>query len=344
MMLALRDAAFARGRFALVGGVIALLTLLVSLLSGLTAGLGAQSTSALEAAGKAGVSRIQTSTTDMGLSSITPAQIKDAQSAVGADHAVAVTIRMARLESAAGEKPVQAAVFAAGRPTPWVAAVPERGLALPADMATALKVSVGDSVKVNGVAQTVSSVTAPEVSYAHAAVVGMPASQAAAVLHADAPNAILTDSTTLAVDGLTTHTVKDSFNLIPGYKSEHGSLLLIQVILYVIAGLVVAAFLTIWTLQRTRDLALLRALGASEGFLFRDGLAQAGIVLLGGTLVGGLAGWGLGALAAQAVPFQLSLTTLGLPAALILAVGFVGSLGAVSRVRTINPLSALAGN
>ena len=49
MYLALRDLRFAKGRFMLMGGVVALITLLLVLLSGLTAGLGNQSTSALAA-------------------------------------------------------------------------------------------------------------------------------------------------------------------------------------------------------------------------------------------------------------------------------------------------------
>ena len=49
MFLALRDIRFAKGRFALMGGVVALITLLLVMLSGLTAGLGNQSTSAIAA-------------------------------------------------------------------------------------------------------------------------------------------------------------------------------------------------------------------------------------------------------------------------------------------------------
>lgn len=349
MLLARRDAAFAWGRFALVGGVIALLTLLVSLLSGLTAGLGSQSTSALEDAGKNGVTRVLTSGENLGLSTVTADQAKAAEADASRDgkQALPLTVGMARLErkgAPSTETPHQAAVFAAPRTSSWAASVPEQGLALPASLAGELGVKSGDTVLVNGTELKVSKTDAPDTSYAHAPVVGLPEAKAREVLHTQNANALLTDSDSLSVDGLTSRTVKDSFNAIPGYRSEHGSLLMIQVILYVIAGLVVAAFLTIWTLQRTRDLSLLRALGASEGFLFRDGIAQAAIVLIGGTLVGGLAGWGLGALAASAVPFALTPQALALPAVLVLAVGFLGSLGAVSRVRTVNPLAALGGN
>src|SRR6476660_8603178 len=47
VFLAIRDIRFAKGRFALMGGVVALITLLLVMLSGLTAGLGNQSTSAI---------------------------------------------------------------------------------------------------------------------------------------------------------------------------------------------------------------------------------------------------------------------------------------------------------
>lgn len=47
MFVAVRDLRFAKGRFALMGTVVVLMTLLVVLLSGLTAGLGKQSTSAI---------------------------------------------------------------------------------------------------------------------------------------------------------------------------------------------------------------------------------------------------------------------------------------------------------
>ena len=51
MFLAIRDIRFAKGRFALMGAVVALITLLLVMLSGLTAGLGEQSTSAIDKLG-----------------------------------------------------------------------------------------------------------------------------------------------------------------------------------------------------------------------------------------------------------------------------------------------------
>ena len=92
---------------------------------------------------------------------------------------------------------------------------------------------------------------------------------------------------------------------LPAYSSEHGSLLMMQAFLYGIGALVVIAFLTVWSIQRTREVAILRALGASRGWVLRDALAQSAAVLLGGTALGLVLG-GLGLSV-----FALSLGVLG---------------------------------
>ena len=54
MFLALRDLRFATGRFALMGCVVALISLLLVMLSGLTGGLAHQNTAALDSFDKTG--------------------------------------------------------------------------------------------------------------------------------------------------------------------------------------------------------------------------------------------------------------------------------------------------
>ncbi|MGV0435788.1 FtsX-like permease family protein [Corynebacterium mastitidis] len=76
--------------------------------------------------------------------------------------------------------------------------------------------------------------------------------------------------------------MRDSFGGLAAYQSERGSLLSIQGLLYGISALVILAFLSVWTIQRTRDIAVLRALGASRGYVLRDSLGQAALVLSAG--------------------------------------------------------------
>ena len=69
--------------------------------------------------------------------------------------------------------------------------------------------------------------------------------------------------------------LKEAFNASPGYEAETMTLSMIQMFLYAICALVVGAFFTVWTIQRKHEIAVLRAVGASTGYLLRDGLAQA---------------------------------------------------------------------
>ncbi|MDA8296106.1 MAG: hypothetical protein M0004_05895 [Actinomycetota bacterium] len=60
----------------------------------------------------------------------------------------------------------------------------------------------------------------------------------------------------------------------PGYVAETATMSLIIDFLYVIAALIVGAFFTVWTIQRKADIGLLKALGASNGLVIRDALAE----------------------------------------------------------------------
>ncbi|MFD0539894.1 ABC transporter permease [Actinomadura luteofluorescens] len=95
--------------------------------------------------------------------------------------------------------------------------------------------------------------------------------------------------------GTTTLAQGDAKSAIPSFSSENGSLQLMRGFLFAISALVIGAFFTVWTIQRRGDVAVLKALGASTGYLLRDALAQAVLVLLAGAGLGGAAagsrGW-----------------------------------------------------
>lgn len=117
-----------------------------------------------------------------------------------------------------------------------------------------------------------------------------------------------------------------------------------QGFLYVISALVTVAFLTVWTIQRTRDLSILRALGASGNYLLKDSLSQAAVILTIGAGLGGLIGWGLGALASGVLPFELSAATVVVPTLGIWLLGLLGALLATRKVSQTDPMIALGGN
>src|SRR5699024_6504375 len=126
--------------------------------------------------------------------------------------------------------------------------------------------------------------------------------------------------------------LKESFNGLASYSSEQGSLLTMQGFLYVISALVTVAFLSVWTIQRTRDLSILRALGASGNFLRRGARVEAAVGLTLGAGLGGLVGWGLGAPASGVLPSDLGAAPLLAPTIGIWLLGMLGALLATCKV------------
>lgn len=141
----------------------------------------------------------------------------------------------------------------------------------------------------------------------------------------------------------TTMTLEESFNASPGYQAETLTLQMIQWFLYAIGALVVGAFFTVWTIQRSHELAVLRAMGASAGYLLRDGLAQAAILLVTFTAVGVGIGVGLGALMPEGMPFALEAPAIATASAATILLGLLGAAVAVLRVTRIEPITALGG-
>lgn len=369
MFLALRDIRFAKGRFALMGSVVALITLLLVMLSGLTAGLGNQNTSALaKMGGAAPVSQIvfgapgdndaKVSFTE---SEVTAAQAKTWADTPGVASAVPVGVNQTRLQAKGATKgTTNVAVFGVGAGGNEAGIAPSNvgddTIVIGAGVAKELNLAAGDMVTLAGVDLKVSAVV-PDQWYSHTAVVwtSLPAwtklahisdpNQLATVLAVtfDAGSTVNVDSANAAAGTVST-TRTGSFAGLGGYKSENGSLMMMQAFLYGISALVIVAFLTVWTVQRTRDIAVLKAMGASGSYLLRDALTQAAIVLLAGAALGGAVGIVGGFFAAQAAPFLLTPATTLLPIVGIVVLGLLGAAAAVRNVTKVDALIALGGN
>lgn len=216
-----------------------------------------------------------------------------------------------------------------------------------------LAARAGDRLRLGGREVTVAAV-AGDASYSHTPVVWTAladwqrfgADGAGGTDHATVIALTTTGGADLAAGdraaGTSTLTLDGSLTAIGSYQAENGSLQLMRGFLFAISALVIGAFFTVWTIQRSGDVAVLKALGASTPYLLRDALGQAVVMLAIGTGLGTALASGIGALVSGgAVPFVLDAATVLVPAAVMIALGAVGAALSIRRITAVDPLTAL---
>lgn len=351
MYVAWRDLRHARGRFVLMTGVIALLSILVGFLSGLTGGLGYQNISGITSLpgthvvmNSAGPGQSPTWSD----SAVTENQARRWREADGVG-SVAV-LGVGQLRATARDVNAAVAVFGTDSTLGEISRPATGGAVLSVPAAAALHAGVGDTITISGRTFTVTAVSG-DGWYSHTPIVytSLADWQALAVAQGTYATALLVsgrpDWDAVATSTHTQVTTKlGSLSLLPAFSSEVGSLLMIVGMLFAISALVVGAFFTVWTIQRKSDIAILKALGASNRALRRDAMGQALVVLVVGIVIGlavtTVAGLGI----RGAMPFLLSPLTTVAPAVLMAVLGLAGAALAVRSISSAEPLTALGSN
>ncbi len=366
MFVAWRDLRAAKGRFALMGGVVVLMTLLVTLLSGLTAGLGRESTSGiadlpadhLAFAAPAGDQDISFSD-----SSVTADQWRawaQVPGVIAAEPLSIATTKATGGQRSGDDVARSAAVSVFGvrggsSLLPGGTQVDDGSVVLSTGAAEDLGVAGGDDLRIAGRDLVVADV-AGGASYSHTPVVwtslddatrlvpGGPAGaeRSATVIALstdDVDDAALADADELL--GTSTVTTSGALQAIGSYASENGSLQLMRGMLFGISALVIGAFFTVWTIQRSGDIAVLKALGATTRYLMKDAIGQALVLLVAGTALGAGIAAAIGAAAAGTVPFALTVSTMLAPPLVLIVLGALGAVLSVRRITSVDPLTAL---
>lgn len=373
MFLALRELSFARGRFALMGSVVALIGVLMVLLSGLSVGLVNDGVSGLQ---KLPVDAFAFEH-DVDKSAAFTRSVVDVETAAtwaAADGvAEAAPFGLALVNTATDKAlDLDLALFGVERDS-WLAPEVSTGTALADEGQIVLPgtlredVSVGDVVTIDQVGTELEVVgfvdgqhtfghvdvgyvdlrTWQEVRAGVRPGEDVPAhayeevSSIAVKFDGDGPDLAAVD----AKADTTTLTLTQSFGASPGYTAETSTLTLIQVFLYAISALVVGAFFTVVTIQRKHEIAVLRAMGASTRYLLRDSLTQSAILLVVSAGIGVGIGLALGAsISGTEMPFALEAAPIAVATVLLIVLGMIGAASAVTRITRVDPLTALGGN
>lgn len=375
MFLAMRELWFARTRFLLMGAVVALISILMVILSGLSSGLVVDGVSALQRTPVQAFAFAEGTKADSAFSrSVVTQDQADAWRArpdVARAELFGNTIVNAKTESGV---PVDLTLFGI-RPGSFLEPSVAEGAPLGgdtdvvlSDSARAIGVELGDTIVVDrlGTRLDVVGFTSDKRTFGHVDVAYLPLStwqeiHAGVRLGEQVPPSAYTEASVVAIEGVdgalpdltagdaaagtTAKILEESFDSSPGYSAEMMTMSMITAFLYAISALVVGAFFTIWTVQRSREIAVLRAMGASTGFLLRDALLQAVIVLVGSVAFGVLVGLGLGSgLEGSGMPFVLESGPVARGAVLLVVLGLLGAALAVVRIVRVDPLAALGEN
>ncbi len=144
------------------------------------------------------------------------------------------------------------------------------------------------------------------------------------------------DLGTITIDKATAYTASS------GYVEEVQSVQMIQAFLFIISAVVMGAFFSVWTVQRTKEIGLVKALGASNAYLLRDSLGQVLLLMIAATAIGTLAAIQVGrTLEVSSFPFMLVPETVAASAVMLVIAGLIGSALSLRLILKIDPIIAL---
>ena len=375
MFLALRQLSFSRGRFALMGAVVTLIAILMVLLSGLAVGLTNDGVSGLQRIGVTAFAFQKDVSKDSSFSRsvVGPAEVEawQQQDGVAAAAPFGNTLVNARTNSGIEIDLALFGVEIGSFIDPDVAQgarlAGERQVVVSSTAAES-GIQVGDIVIIEptGIEMSVVGILGEQQTFGHVDVGYVPLRTWQEVRAGMRPGDVVPDHvyqefTAVALEaengssldlaagdaaaGTTSLTREESYGASPGFTAETSTLQLIQGFLYVISAVVVGAFFTVLTIQRQPDIAVLRAMGASTGYLLRESLLQSIVLLVLSASVGVGIGLAAGAfISATQIPFALEAPAILGATMLLLVLGLVGAAFAVIRITRIEPLTALGGN
>jgi putative ABC transport system permease protein len=153
------------------------------------------------------------------------------------------------------------------------------------------------------------------------------------------------DAVRAAVDDATasTETLGEAATIeaIPGIVEQNATFTAVIGVTVFIAGLVIALFFALLTLERLGLYAVLKAVGGSSGTLVAGVVVQSVVVAAGAFVLGGLLTLGLLQVVPDGIPLQLELSRAASTLVLITVAAVVGALVSLRRIVRIDPAAAI---
>lgn len=358
MFVASRDLRRGFKRFVLLGVVVALVALLSTVLSGLATGLVTDGISGLRALPADQLAFEKGAKATFSRSTLDDSDLKAFEGLKGVE---ATPLGASFVNAASASKGpsidlalfgIQADSFLVARPDARAALAGEPGLVLAEELEEE-GVKIGDRYKLGG-----SGVELPVLgftfagTYGHVPIAFVSLETWQKTQYGSEPNgrfsAIALRGDSAAIDragsnaGLEVMSKTASYAGSPGYSAETTTMTLIRSFLLVISALVVGAFFTVLTVQRTRQIGLLKAMGASNRYIAVDSVGQMTALVAASTAVGVTIGVAMIALLSSgSAPVELAPASIATVAISLVVSGIIGSLAAIRRITQVPPAIAL---
>lgn len=217
---------------------------------------------------------------------------------------------------------------------------------------------IGDTLRLEGVTETVTIVGFVEnETYNHVPVIFAPIEKWRAVQFAapgsdhgikDPVNAIMLQGNKIEASTLNEHytdtevvTKSAAVQGMPGYVEESGTIMMMLAFLLAISAFVLAVFFYVLTLQKSNQFGILKAIGASNGFLGRTIVSQVFLLSLVSIVVGILLTYGTALILPEGMPFTLDTKLVVIYAVILLVISVLSSLISVRKITKIDPLQAI---
>jgi len=141
--------------------------------------------------------------------------------------------------------------------------------------------------------------------------------------------------------GTETVTRSQAVQGISGYKEESGTIMMMLGFLFVISAFIIGVFFYVFTMQKSHQFGIMKAIGAKNGFLGRAVISQVFVLAVVSILVAVLLTIGTVAVLPDGMPFHLETGLVVTYSLVLLAIALLSALVSVRTVVKIDPLHAL---
>ncbi|MEC3841822.1 ABC transporter permease [Bacillus amyloliquefaciens] len=362
MFLALRELKHAKLRYVLIGFIMVLIAWLVLFVSGLAKGLSSDNASSIQKMDADYLVIQKEADHRLNRSILSEDKLEAIQQHTGKTSAAPLGIQMSAFTQKGSAKKIDVTFFAVDMKGFLAPDVIEgrkinngTGYEVLAD--SSLKedgLKLGDAVKdqFSGKTLTIAGFTKGE-SFSHAPVIHMNFKEWGTVHNMSGSNPMVFNAIAVKsnqdaeaqigknVKGIQVIDKNQALKGIPGYSEEQGSLMMMIGFLFIIAAFVLAVFFYVLTIQKINQFGVLKAIGATTGYLTRNMVFQVLLLTIISLAISIILTYAAAAILPGSMPFDLTPQLVAGSSGLFLAVSVIGSLLSLYRISKIDAIEAI---